>query len=77
MRCVVAIDQSTQGTKAVLFDDKGKLIGRADRKHKQIVNEKGWISHDLKEIYENTISCKGSTGLFRHRKRERGSDRNQ
>ena len=55
MRCVIAIDQSTQGTKAVLFDDKGKLIGRADRKHKQIVNEKGWISHDLKEIYENTI----------------------
>lgn len=55
MRCVVAIDQSTQGTKAVLFDDRGKLIGRADRKHKQIVNEKGWISHDLKEIYKNTI----------------------
>ncbi|PPK76349.1 glycerol kinase [Lacrimispora xylanisolvens] len=55
MRCVIAIDQSTQGTKAVLFDDKGKLIGRADKKHKQIVNEKGWISHDLKEIYENTI----------------------
>lgn len=55
MRYVIAIDQSTQGTKAVLFDEEGKLIGRTDRKHKQIVNKKGWVSHDLKEIYENTI----------------------
>lgn len=55
MKYVIAIDQSTQGTKAVLFDEVGKLIGRTDRKHKQIVNENGWVSHDLKEIYDNTI----------------------
>ena len=55
MKYVIAIDQSTQGTKAVLFDEVGKLIGRTDRKHKQIVNEHGWVSHDLKEIYNNTI----------------------
>jgi glycerol kinase len=57
MRYVIAIDQSTQGTKAVLFDNEGSLIARADRKHRQLVNEMGWISHDLKEIYENTISA--------------------
>ncbi|WP_124066096.1 glycerol kinase GlpK [Clostridium sp. E02] len=55
MKYVIAIDQSTQGTKAVLFDETGSLKGRADRKHRQIVNGKGWVSHDLTEIYENTI----------------------
>ncbi len=54
---VAAIDQSTQGTKALLFDEKGGLVGRTDRPHRQIVNEKGWISHDLTEIYANTLQA--------------------
>lgn len=52
---VLAIDQSTQGTKAILFDEHGNLFCRTDLAHKQIVNEKGWVSHDLEEIYENTV----------------------
>lgn len=52
---VLAIDQSTQGTKAILFDEKRELICRSDILHKQLINEKGWISHDLNEIYHNTI----------------------
>ena len=35
---IIGIDQSTQGTKALLFDDKGDLIARADLPHKQIIN---------------------------------------
>ncbi|WP_138264747.1 FGGY-family carbohydrate kinase, partial [[Clostridium] hylemonae] len=49
------IDQSTQGTKALLFDGSGSLIRRTDKPHRQIVNEKGWVSHDPEEIYRNTI----------------------
>ncbi len=52
---VLAIDQSTQGTKAILFDKYGCVVCRSDVQHQQYVNEKGWISHDLKEIYRNTI----------------------
>lgn len=52
---VLAIDQSTQGTKAILFDRSGKAVGRTDLAHKQIVNENGWVSHDLTEIYQNTV----------------------
>lgn len=52
---VLTIDQSTQGTKAILFDQDGKLFCRTDLPHKQIVNDKGWVSHNLEEIYENTI----------------------
>ncbi|MFV0362683.1 MAG: FGGY-family carbohydrate kinase [Suipraeoptans sp.] len=52
---IISIDQSTQGTKALLFDDKGSLLKRVDKSHKQIVNDKGWVSHDPVEIYHNTI----------------------
>lgn len=52
---IVSIDQSTQGTKALLFDEAGALLCRSDLPHRQIVNEKGWVSHDLNEIYQNTI----------------------
>ena len=52
---IISIDQSTQGTKALLFNQEGSLIRRADKSHKQIVNDKGWVSHDSMEIYHNTI----------------------
>lgn len=52
---VLAIDQSTQGTKAILFDATGNLVCRTDLAHRQIVNDRGWVSHDLNEIYNNTI----------------------
>lgn len=52
---IVSIDQSTQGTKAMLFDGEGSLVCRSDLPHRQIVNDRGWVSHDLNEIYQNTI----------------------
>ena len=52
---IISIDQSTQGTKALLFDESGSLIKRTDQSHEQIINEKGWVSHDPSEIYRNTI----------------------
>ena len=53
---ILGIDQSTQGTKGILFDHEGKLIARCDRSHVQIINEKGWVEHDPEEIYRNTIA---------------------
>lgn len=52
---IIGIDQSTQGTKALLFNEEGALLHRADLQHEQIVNDKGWVSHDPMEIYRNTI----------------------
>lgn len=52
---IIGIDQSTQGTKALLFNQNGSLISRIDKAHRQIINEKGWVSHDPVEIYRNTL----------------------
>ena len=57
MEYVLGIDQSTQGTKAVLFDERADMVARADIGHKQISNEKGWISHDPMEIYDHLIQA--------------------
>ena len=54
-RYVLGIDQSTQGTKALLFDEEGSLLYRSDLPHRQIVDERGWVEHDLEEIYANTV----------------------
>ena len=50
---IISIDQSTQGTKALLFDETGQIVRRTDCAHRQIINEKGWVSHDPEEIYQN------------------------
>ena len=47
---ILSIDQSTQGTKALLFDDRGALVCRADRPHRQIIDDRGWVEHDPEEI---------------------------
>ena len=52
---VLAVDQSTQGTKALILDEAGKLLARADLPHRQIINEAGWVSHDPEEIFLNTL----------------------
>lgn len=58
-RYILAVDQSTQGTKGLLFDENGLLTARADRSHRQIINEKGWVEHDPVEIIENTVAVCG------------------
>lgn len=54
MKYILAIDQSTSGTKALLFDEDARLIGRSDLPHKQKISENGWVAHDPMEIWENT-----------------------
>ncbi len=54
---ILSVDQSTQGTKALLFDGAGRLIHRADVPHRQLINDAGWVGHDLNEIYRNTIAA--------------------
>lgn len=52
---ILGIDQSTSGTKAILFNQDGKITARSDQSHEQIINELGWVEHDPEEIYKNTL----------------------
>ncbi len=56
-RYILGIDQSTSGTKAILFDARGMVAGRHDVPHRQIVDDKGWVEHDPEEIHANLIKA--------------------
>ena len=47
---ILGIDQSTQGTKGLLFDENGTLKARTDVPHAQLVDERGWVEHDPKSL---------------------------
>ncbi len=54
---IIAIDQSTSSTKALLFDEQCHMIGRTNVDHKQYYPQTGWVEHDAEEIYNNTVEA--------------------
>ncbi len=56
MSLILAIDQSTSATKAVLFGAGGKVVGKASRDHHQIYPQPGWVEHDAEEIWRNVLA---------------------
>lgn len=53
MPVILSIDQSTQGTKGLVWAPDGTLLGREDVAHEQLIDVHGWVSHDLEEIWKN------------------------
>src|SRR5256885_17237048 len=56
MRLILAIDQSTSATKAVLFNEVGKVLDKASKNHRQIYPQPGWVEHDAEEIWRNVLT---------------------
>ena len=54
-RYIIAIDQSTSATKAMLFDERCQLLARADKEHRQYYPQTGFVEHDAEEIYQNMV----------------------
>lgn len=68
MSLILAIDQSTSGTKAVLLDACGKVLDKASHNHKQIYPQPGRVEHDAEEIWNNVLAV---IGEIRRRNRAR------
>ena len=56
---VLAIDQGTTSTRAMIFDHSGSPIATGQLEHKQIFPKAGWVEHDPKEIWDNTREAIG------------------
>lgn len=56
MTHVLAIDQSTSATKAVLFDAAGHVVDRVAREHRPIYPQAGWVEFDAEEIWQNVLT---------------------
>jgi glycerol kinase len=47
---ILALDQGTTSSRAVVFDHEGKVRGSAQKEFSQIFPQPGWVEHDAKEI---------------------------
>jgi glycerol kinase len=56
---VLAIDQGTTSTRAMLFNHDGTVAGVAQEEHEQIYPQAGWVEHDPREIWERTQQVTG------------------
>ena len=50
---VLAIDQGTTSSRAILFDHAGKIVATGQKEHEQIFPRAGWVEHDPVEIDQN------------------------
>ncbi|MBS1681716.1 MAG: glycerol kinase GlpK [Bacteroidetes bacterium] len=55
MKYIVALDQGTTSSRAVLFNEHGSIVGIAQQEFSQIFPQPGWVEHDPKEIWNTQI----------------------
>ena len=51
---ILAIDQGTTSTRAMVFDHSGSVVSTGRLEHEQILPRPGWVEHDPGEIWKNT-----------------------
>ena len=52
---IIALDQGTTSSRAVLFDEKGAIKGIAQQEFRQIFPQSGWVEHDPAEILNTQL----------------------
>lgn len=59
MKYILAIDQGTTSTRAMLFDKNLNIVASSSKEFKQYFPKSGWVEHDPQEIYKTVIkTCK-------------------
>ncbi len=53
-KTIAAVDQGTTSSRCILFDQKGDIVAVAQKEHRQIYPQPGWVEHDPQEIWTNT-----------------------
>ncbi len=51
MNCILALDQGTTSSRAIVFDQAGRVISTAQRELRQHFPQPGWVEHDPQEIW--------------------------
>ncbi|HHI82484.1 MAG TPA: glycerol kinase [Rhizobiales bacterium] len=59
---VVAIDQGTSSTRALVLDETGKGQIVCTREHRQIYPQAGWVEHDPEELLAHVTDCLEAAG---------------
>ena len=57
MPYILALDQGTTSSRAILFDESGAIVAAAQHEFKQFYPQPGWVEHDPIEIWTSQLSC--------------------
>lgn len=52
---ILALDQGTTSSRAILFDKESKIVGVAQKEFTQIFPQTGWVEHDPMEIWDSQL----------------------
>ena len=50
---VIAVDQGTTSTRAIIFNEAGSPVSSGQLEHQQIMTQPGWVEHNPMEIWDN------------------------
>ncbi len=53
---ILALDQGTTSSRAIIFDHSGKIVSMAQQEFRQIYPQSGWVEHDPMEIWHTQIA---------------------
>ncbi len=53
---ILALDQGTTSSRAILFDRAGRICGRAQQEFDQIFPHPGWVEHDANQIWTSQLA---------------------
>ena len=56
MKAILALDQGTSSSRAIVFDHRGEIVAVAQKEFRQIFPQPGWVEHDPEEIWSSQIS---------------------
>ena len=54
---VLALDQGTSSSRAVLYDEAGTAVATEQREFPQIYPQAGWVEHDPEAIWTSQLAC--------------------
>lgn len=54
---IMALDQGTTSSKAVIFNHRGEIVSRAAKEFKQYYPKPGWVEHDPLEIWDSQLEA--------------------
>ena len=57
MSTILALDQGTTSSRAILFDEAGTIVGVAQHEFEQFYPRAGWVEHDPTEILTSQLAC--------------------
>ena len=57
MKHVLALDQGTTSSRAIVFGEDGAIKAQSQREFRQIFPQPGWVEHDPLEIWDGQLAC--------------------